>query len=300
LLQSFTDVTKDVYGNLAGVKVGDRFPVRIMGVINLTTDSFYKRSVKTRRNEILGTALKMQEQGADFIDIGARSTAPYTTSEVSETLESRLLSRALRILSGKIRIPLSVDTTRILAAKEALGAGAEILNDPYGFAHEQGIELAKLASDRNVPVIITAHETRARKRGDPVARVCDALAQALKLAKETGINSRKIAVDPGIGFFSDPEISNVEWNSKIIANIQVLRRFQRPILVGVSRKKFLGILGGNIPPSERLAGSLSATAIAVYNGAHVIRTHDVLETKQAIIVASKIREQAAKGLSRIQ
>lgn len=290
---------KEIFGTLENVKVGDRFPVRVMGVINLTRNSFYKGSVSTGREEILNSALKMQEEGADFIDLGARSTAPYRTSEISETTETKLLSFALKILSGRIDLPLSIDTTRVMPAKHALDEGATILNDPYGFAHEQGEELAELTSERRVSVVITAHEMSERNIHDPISRVRSALVQSLRLAKKKGIKSNKIAIDPGIGFFSDSKISNVEWNSRILANIGALRRFGEPILIGVSRKKFLGILGGDIPAEGRLSGSLSATAIAVYNGAHIVRTHDVKETKQAIAVASKIKEEAAKGLSQI-
>ena len=290
---------KEIFGTLGNVKVGDRFPVRVMGVINLTRNSFYKGSVSTGREEILNSALKMQEEGADFIDLGARSTAPYRTSEISETTETKLLSFALKILSARIHVPLSVDTTRVMPANRALDEGATILNDPYGFAHEQGKDLAELTSERRVSVIITAHEMSQGNIHDPITRVGGALVQSLRLAKKKGIKSNKIAIDPGIGFFSDSKISNVEWNSRILANIGALRRFGEPILIGVSRKKFLGILGGDIPAEGRLSGSLSATAIAVYNGAHIVRTHDVKETKQAIAVASKIKEEAAKGLSQI-
>jgi dihydropteroate synthase len=289
----------EIYGNLANVEVGDRFPPRIMGVINLTRNSFYKGSVKTGKKEILDTASKMEKEGADFIDLGARSTAPYRTSEISERTESKLLTSALEILSGKLRVPISVDTTRILPAMQALDHGAMILNDPHGFAHRQGKELARLVSDRDVPVVITAHEMSQGKTHDPISRVYSALAESLRLARKSGVPSKRIAIDPGIGFFSDDKTSNVEWNSRVLGNLRALRKFQRPILVGVSRKKFLGILGGDIPADERLPGSLSATAIAVYNGAHIIRTHDVKETKQAIAVAWKIKEVAAKGLSHI-
>jgi dihydropteroate synthase len=290
---------KEIQGLLANIKVGDSFPVRIMGVINLAKDSFYKGSVKTEKEEILKTALGMEHEGADFIDIGARSTAPYIKSEISESTESKLLASALKILSGRVRLPLSVDTTRVNPAKLALDEGATILNDPYGLAHKGGAELAKLAADHEVSVIITAHESSSGKIHNPIARVCESLSASLKLARKNGIDPKVTVIDPGIGFFSDRKIPNVEWNSKVLAKLGLLRRFRKPILVGVSRKRFLGILGGEIAPEERLPGSLAATAIAVYNGAHIIRAHDVKETKQAVTVAVKIKDEATKGLSRI-
>jgi dihydropteroate synthase len=292
--------TSGIRSCIAKVDVGDAFPVRIMGVINLTRNSFYKGSVKTESKEIRRAALKMEEEGADFIDIGARSTAPYRTSEVRETTEARLLSSALKILSREVKVPISVDTTRVLPAKQALDEGAQILNDPYGFIHGQGRELAHLASEKNVPVVITAHEVFSGKAHNPIERVHNALVDSLEIANASGINTKNVVIDPGIGFFSDEKISNVEWNTSILAQLQTLRKFRKPILVGVSRKKFLGILGGGIPAEQRLPGSLAATAIAVYNGAHIVRTHDVEATKQAIAVASKIKGQAAKGLSDVR
>lgn len=291
---------KVITGRLGELQLGDRFPVRVMGVINLSHDSFYKGSVMNRKEGILHTALQMQDEGADVIDLGARSTAPYRTMEVSEELESNLLSKALKILVDKIRIPLSVDSARLKPAKVAMELGAKILNDPFGLAHEQGAALAELTSDFKCSLVITAHEPTPRQFPSPIYRVIAAIRSSLDLAKTRGVKLSKITIDPGIGFFSDKKISNVEWNSIILGKLEALRIFGLPILVGVSRKKFLGILGGNIPAEDRLPGSLSAAAIAVYNGAHIIRTHDVGETKQAVKVASTIRLATQKGLSQLK
>lgn len=278
------------------MSVGDASSVKVMGVINLTNDSFYSGSVRREKNEILNTAMMMQEQGADFIDIGARSTAPYKTIEIPEEKEARLVSEAVDLLSHSIRVPLSVDTTRSAVARNALNGGASILNDPYGLAHPEGKALAELAAQRDCSIIITAHENSSAPRmiHDPMIRISRALAGSLKLARESGVKSGKMVIDPGIGFFSDARLSNVAWNCTVLANLLKLRKFKLPILVGVSRKKFLGILGGNIPAEDRLPGSLSATTIAVYNGAHIVRTHDVKETIQAVAVASRILESKQK------
>jgi dihydropteroate synthase len=289
----------NIHGKLASVSVGDNFPVRIIGVINLSPDSFYKDSVKNKRADIVHSALRMQEEGASVIDLGARSTAPYKTADVSEELETDLLSEAVKILVDKIEVPLSIDSTRLRPAKFALELGASILNDPYGLAHEEGRAIAELASDMKCSIILTAHEKMESHIHDPVYRVKSAIIKSIDAARSQGVKISRITIDPGIGFFSDSRLSNVQWNSAVLANLEAFRVFGLPILVGVSRKKFLGILGGNLPPEERLPGSLSATAIAVYNGAHIIRTHDVKETLQAIRVASTIMQAKQKGLRRI-
>jgi dihydropteroate synthase len=286
-------------GDLDGLSVGDNSPVRIMGVINLSPDSFYKDSVRGKREDILRLALEMQEEGASVIDLGARSTAPYKTIEVSEELETKLLSDAVKFLVDKIDIPLSIDSTRSKPARAALELGARILNDPYGLAHEEGRAIAELASDKKCSLILTAHEKIKEEIHDPIYRIRKAIRSSLEITKYEGVKMSRITIDPGIGFFFDSKLSNVQWNLVVLANLEAFRVFGRPILVGVSRKSFLGILGGDIPPELRLPGSLSATAIAVYNGAHIIRTHDVKQTLQTVKVASAIKLVKQKGLRRI-
>jgi dihydropteroate synthase len=284
-----------ISGKLGALGVGDDFPVRIMGVLNLTQNSFYKSSVKTSDADIVESALRMEREGADIIDIGGRSTAPYRTGEVNEETESRLVSKALRLIKGRTKIPVSVDTTRLSVARTAIEEGVRIINDPHGLVHDQGKGLAKLIGDRCCSLVLTAHETREGRSRDPMKRISKSLQFSLPLANRYGVED--VVIDPGIGFFSDSRITNVEWNCNVLANLDKLRDFRLPILVGVSRKKFLGVLGGGIPAEERLPGSLSATAIAVLNGAHVVRTHDVKETKESVLVASKIKAEREKSLS---
>jgi dihydropteroate synthase len=283
-----------ISGVLQEVVLGDPFPVRIMGAINLTANSFYSGSVRSSSPEVLETAVKMEAEGADIIDLGARSTAPYRRSEISVEKETALLSEAISLLAGKISIPLSVDTTRLQPAKEAFRLGVRILNDVYGLTQEDANDMAELVSAHRGSIILTAHERSPPSEITfPTERVLRSLRESLNFAVSHGIKRRKICLDPGIGFFSDPEISNIEWNSTVLAELKKLRTIDLPICVGLSRKKFLGQLVGDKPPEQRLAGSLSATAIAVYNGAHLIRTHDVRETAEAAKVARAIRE---KGL----
>ncbi|MDG6922212.1 MAG: dihydropteroate synthase [Nitrososphaerota archaeon] len=281
-----------IQGDLGGLPVGDSGRVLIMGVINLTKNSFYGGSVRTGSDEVSRAATLMQQQGADIIDVGARSTAPYRTSEISERTESRLLMEAIRAVSKTIELPISVDTTRYEPAKTAFAEGATILNDVYGFTQKDAPKLAKLAASRNCSVILSAHESRTRRIHDPILRISNCLESSLKMAADHGIESAHTTIDPGIGFFSDSELSNVEWNCNTIARLSELRKFGRPICVGVSRKRFIGMLTGEKSADLRLSGSLAATAISVYNGAHVIRTHDVKETNEAVKIAEAVRKNS--------
>ena len=279
-----------ISGTLGGVKVGDNFPVRIMGAINLTKNSFYSGSVKTSEKEILQGALEMEKDGADFLDLGARSTAPYRTSEIDLETEKRLIKQATRLLYGKVSIPISVDTTRFEVAKAALEEGARIINDPYGLKHSDGKRLADLASETKCSLVITAHEEKVGRMHDPLHRIKKEIEKSLRLLDQCGVNNENVVIDPGIGFFSDAKLSNAEWSCMVLARLSELRSFSRPVLVGISRKSFIGNLAGGISADLRLPGSLSATGIAVYNGSHIVRTHDVVETFQAVTVASKIKQ----------
>ncbi len=279
-----------IESTLGKLKVGDGHPVRIMGVINLTPDSFYSGSVKRTDEEVIDLALQMERDGADIIDLGARSTAPYKTQEISIEVERRLLERAVRLVRSKVNIEVSADTTRFDPARAAIAAGATIINDVYGLRERGGEEVARLISCKDCSLILTAHEIRPRSLRDPLRRISDALSESLRKAQFAGIPERKIAIDPGIGFFSDARLSNVEWNTTVISKLDKLREsFNLPICIGISRKRFIGKITGGKQPEERLFGSLGATAIAVFKGCNVIRTHDVFATLDVVRVAEAIR-----------
>ncbi len=286
-----------ISGTLGGISLGDDEPTRILGVINLTKSSFYSGSVMTSNEEIINEGVKMQKDGADFIDVGARSTAPYRQREVSEETEKRLLTNAIRLLSRRLQIPISADTTRYEVAKSAIASGAKIVNNVYGLTQRDAKSMAHLLSLKDCSLLLTAHERSAKRLPDPINRVTTALRVSLKLAKDEGMEESDITIDPGIGFFSDKTISNVEWNCSVLSLLPLLRIFGSPICVGVSRKRFIGKLLGDIPPEERLNGSISATAIAVFNGAHIIRTHDVKPTAEAVKIAQAIREKGLRAKS---
>lgn len=273
--------------DLAGVKVGDAYPVRIVGVINVSQESFYKGSVRTSSEEIVASALSMVREGADIIDIGAMSTAPYLKTEISTEEEKKRLVSAVKAVKQTVKLPVSADTIRSGPAEAAIKAGADILNDVSGLKSDE--IMAKVAAEYDVPLIIVANEKR-KGKGAPVERVIIALKQSLNLAQKAGISLEKVVIDPGIGFFRHTELPWYIWDCDVIGSLKKLRVLERPIHIGVSRKSFIGKILNQDKPEQRLYGSLSATAIAVFNGAHMVRTHDVASTIEVVRLAEQIRK----------
>ncbi|NJE55187.1 dihydropteroate synthase [Thermococcus sp. 21S9] len=256
---------------------------RIMGVINVSPESFYKGSVRNDEKALAETAVRMVEEGASFIDIGAKSTAPYLETQIPLEEEIKRAVWAVKVVKDAVDVPVSIDTTSARVAEEALKAGADIINDVTGFKGDP--EMARVASEYSAPAVLCAHG-KVRDFSDPVRTVIEFLGESLTIAKEHEVED--VAVDPAIGFLRPEWPPWYEWDSKVIANLNILNLFGRPILIGVSRKSFIGAITGREKPEERLAGSLSATAIAVLKGARIVRTHDVRETLDAVKVAGFI------------
>ena len=268
---------------IAGLKVGDDQPVRIMGVINLSKESFYKNSVVSPEN-VRDTAIKMINEGADLIDIGARSTWPLA-GKISKDEERSRLIPAIRRLAG-IPVPISVDTMFSDIAGEALTAGAHIINDVSGFTADE--KMIDMAAKYACPVILMASNN---SPGDPVGMdaVMESLGRIIERAQDNGISPDSIIIDPAIGKWTPEKLPIYDYET--IDTIARLRIFKKPILAAISRKSFIGNTL-NKPPTERLYGSIAATAIAVRNGAHIIRTHDVASTLDAVRVAEAARARS--------
>jgi len=284
-------VARDVRAELAGVAVGDGLPVAVMGVVNVSPESFHPGSIYRGEEVIVRAALAMVDAGAVLIDVGARSTAPYLDADIGEERESERLGRAVELLAAKLPVPVSADTCRPGPARAALDAGARVINDVSTLRDPA---LAAVVASRSAGLVLMAAPPtgpghRTARSPSPVAMVGDLLAAGLRRAAEAGIRSDRIVVDPGVGFFRDEAIPWDEWDVRILAELPALRALDRPIAVGVSRKSFIGAIVGRAETSERLAGSLAATAIAVVRGAALIRTHDVAETRDAVRVAERMR-----------
>ncbi|MEM3585888.1 MAG: dihydropteroate synthase [Candidatus Jordarchaeaceae archaeon] len=269
-----------LFGNL---KIGDGFPVRLFAVLNLGPESFYKGSVRTTPKEIVEYTLKLIDEGADYIDLGAASTAPpeiYNTKFVPEEVELGRIVEAVKAIREVTDFPISIDTQRAKVAEAALSRGANAINDVGGFKTDPN--LARVVAEYDAPAIIMA---TMKKPGDArtINEVRESLKGSLQIANEVGIDQNKIVIDPGIGFGKP-----YECDLALIRELIRLKTLQKPILIGVSRKSFIGRVLGLNNPEDRLIGSLAATAIAVFNGANVIRAHDVKQTREAIRVAEAI------------
>jgi dihydropteroate synthase len=272
--------------HLAGLRIGDTAPVRIMAILNVSPESFYKGSVHTHLERLAETAQRMVSAGADIIDIGAMSTAPYLKTHITEAEETDRLAQAVGAVAPYVPVPISADTQRAQPARAALAAGARIINDVSGLKHDP--QMAPLLAQKDAGVIIMASEP-VPQVGDPTTRITTALAESLQIADQAGIARERIVLDPGIGFFRQPGIPWDEWDCRVLRELPRLRSFGLPLLIGVSRKSFIGKILGLPDPADRLIGSLACAAIAVYNGAHVIRAHDVKETVEAVRIAERIR-----------
>ncbi|MGQ9718374.1 MAG: dihydropteroate synthase [Nitrososphaerales archaeon] len=275
-----------VLSELAGLKIGDEHPVRIMGVINVSPESFYKGSVRISPKEIADLSVRMEGEGADIIDIGAMSTAPYLKTAITIEEEINRLSTAIRVVKDSVSLPISADTTRSKSAEAAIRAGADAINDVYGLKGDDN--MARIVADHDVGLIIAARAMK--QEGEPMERILMALKESLDIAIKAGIKEEKIVVDPAIGFVRDKGWPWHVWDCYVIKRLKQLQKLNRPVCIAVSRKSFIGRILNLKEPEDRLFGSLSATAIAVYNGAHMIRAHDVSATSQVVRIAEFIEK----------
>ena len=282
---------------VAGVSVGDGLDVAIVGALNVSPESFYSASVVLDADRLLQAAEAMGRAGAAWLDVGAMSTAPYLDARIPETQEADRLHWAVSLLTTKLDLPVSADTSRGLPARAALEAGARVINDVTGLHADPA--LVRLIAEAGAGLVLMASPASAPPPGEPIATIRASLEQGLALARAAGIPDDRILVDPGIGFFRGATVAWPEWDCRVLAGLPALRALGRPLHVGVSRKSFIGAVAGVEDPAERLPGTLAATAAAVLGGAHVIRTHDVAETVQAVRIAQAIqraRPAAPAGL----
>jgi dihydropteroate synthase len=285
---------------LGNVGIGGKNPVRIMGILNTSPESFYKKSVKTTKQSISNAIKQMEIDGADFIDVGGMSTAPYLSTLVSEKVEFNRISNAIKIIQNVSNLPISVDTCRSNVAKSALELGADIINDISGLKYDD--KMIDVVSSYNPSLILCAFSPKPVS-GNPITLTKNLLKTSTDLLKKIGYSDNKIVVDPSIGFFrrsgNGPFFTKIRSDFvtrdiQIIQNLKELKQ-KYPILISVSNKSFIGKLLKKENPSDRLFGSIAAEVVSVLNGADIVRTHNVLETKNAISVASKLSKRN-KGL----
>ena len=281
--------------NLGNIGVGGKNPVRIMGILNTSPESFYKKSIKITKQQITNTIKQMEIDGADFIDVGGMSTAPYLSTSVSEKIESQRILNAIHIIQNVSNLPISVDTCRANVAKSALEHGIEIINDISGLKYDD--KMIDVIREYGPSLILCAFDSKTVVGDTQSTR--NLLKDSLKIAKIAGIPSSKIVLDPAIGFFRKTGKGSfftkiksdwLERDLSIIQNLKSIKQ-QYPILISVSNKSFIGKLLGKENISDRLFGSLAAEVVSVLNGADIIRTHNVAETKDAITIAAKLSKR---------
>ena len=277
---------------LGAVRVGGSNPVRIMGILNTSPESFYKKSISVSKQKIADSARKMEAEGADIIDVGGMSTAPYLSTLVSEKIEKDRIVNAIKIIQRTTNLPISIDTCRAKVAKEALELGIDIINDVTGLKYDPA--MSKII-ERFCPSLILCAYSKKIITGTQISKTKQLLKKSLDIAKSAKIPKSKIVLDPAIGFFREKGKNsfftkiNSDWVQRdllILKNLRVIK-LNMPLLVSVSNKSFIGKILKKENPSDRLAGSLTAEAVCVLNGADIIRTHNVRETKKVIMAARK-------------
>ena len=278
---------------IANVGVGDKNPVRIMGILNTSPESFYKKSVHISNNDIKNSVKQMESDGADFIDVGGMSTAPYLSTIVSEKVETKRIINAIKIIQNFSNLPISVDTCRANVARIALEHGVEIINDISGLKFDN--KMQDVISDFSPSLILCAYDSKTVS-GDDVITTKKLLRESLKIAKKSHISNDKIILDPAIGFFRKTGQGQFftkiksDWIKRDLSILQNLKSIKQnfPILISVSNKSFIGNILEFENPADRLFGSIAAESISVINGADIIRTHNVGATRDAIIIASNL------------
>ena len=259
----------------------------LMGVLNVTPNSFSDGGKYLKPGEAIAHGVRLAEEGADIIDIGGESTRPGARP-ISVEEESERVIPVIRELRRALSVPLSIDTCKAEVAKRALDEGVDIINDVSALRMDP--KMAPLAAAERVPVVLmhmqgTPDIMQQRPRyQNVVEEVKEFLRSRVQFALEKGIDSSRIIVDPGIGFGKE-----LQHNLALLRALPALGSLGQPLLVGVSRKTFIGKLLGGADPKERLEGSLAAAVMAVVGGAHMIRAHDVRESRRALRIADAVR-----------
>lgn len=260
--------------------------VLVMGILNVTPDSFYSEIRTFDTDAAIAAGLRMIEQGADIVDIGGESSRPGANPVTTEQ-ELRRVLPVIEGLRSRTSVPLSIDTTKARVAKDALQAGASIINDISALRADPN--MAGTIADAGAKVVLMHMQgvpqtmQNEPQYQDVVSEVCDFLVERAHTAQEAGIPASNIILDPGIGFGK-----RLEHNLALLRRLSKLVSYGYPVLVGLSRKSFLGLLL-DLPASERLEGTIAANAVAIACGASIIRVHDVKEGRRTADVAIRLR-----------
>ncbi len=263
-----------------------------MGVVNVTPDSFFDGGLYFEPARAIERALKLAAEGADIVDIGGESSRPGSHPITAREEKKRVLP-VIEVLREKKDVLISVDTTKASVAEAALDAGADIINDISAGRFDP--EIIRLAAERGAGLVLMHMKGTPRTMQnapsyeDVVAEVRDFLAERIEAAEAGGVRRDSLIIDPGIGFGK-----NLEHNLALLRSLDEFAALGRPILVGISRKSFIGKIL-NLDPQDRLEGTIAAAIISRLNGASILRVHDLQAVRRAIIVAESILGREAAG-----
>jgi dihydropteroate synthase len=267
------------------LRLGER--TLVMGVVNVTPDSFADGGQFPDASRAIDSALRMEADGADLIDIGGESTRPGADPLPIDEELSRVVP-VLRGVAARLKVPVSIDTYKAGVARVALEEGAAIVNDISGLRYDPA--LAEVVAKRRAGLVLMHTRGRSRdmyqaaKYESLMDEIADELGESVDVAIASGVARDAIVVDPGIGF-----AKKAEHSFAVLSRLAALSSLDRPILVGPSRKSFLNAALGDMPPAARLWGTAAAVTAAVLGGAHIVRVHDVAEMAQVVRVADRLR-----------
>jgi len=254
----------------------------IMGVLNLTPDSFSGDGMSWDTEAALVQAKRFAAQGADIIDIGGESTRPGGQT-ISAAEEIKRVIPAIERLAGELSVPISIDTYKASVARRAVAAGARMINDVWGL--RQDAALARVAAEAGLPLVLTSNQ-RGEPAADIISEIVSDLERAIRQAVAAGVPRECIIIDPGIGFGK-----SLEQNLEILRRLVELKQLGRPILLGTSRKSMIGLVL-DLPVEERLLGTAATVAIGIANGADIVRVHDVKEMREV----SRMSDAIVRGI----
>lgn len=256
----------------------------VMGVINVTPDSFSGDGLKGDVKAAVEQALRFEDEGADFLDIGAESTRPGH-QPVTEAAELARLLPSLEAVAGRVSIPISVDTWKSGVARAALDAGACIVNDVWGLRSPEPVEgpdIAAVSANRGAGLVLM-HNQRGHVYDNLLEDIISGLRRSIETATEAGVPHANLMVDPGIGFGK-----SADQNIVVLRNLGRFKALGLPLLVGTSRKSTIGRLLGGLPPEQRVEGTAATVALAIAAGADIVRVHDVGQMARVCRVSDAI------------
>ncbi len=261
----------------------------VMGILNVTPDSFSDGGLFFDHERAIAQAERMVEEGADILDVGGESTRPGSAPVAVEE-EIRRIVPVIETIAPRVRVPVSVDTTKAEVARAALAAGAEIVNDISGLRFDRALadEAARVGAGLVLMHSRGSHETMHQLPpvADILGEVTESLRRSVAEAERRGVARQAIALDPGIGFGKSSE-QNVELLARLDVLVENFAEF--PVLVGTSRKSFIGRLLDGAPAGERLHGTMATVTASILKGAHIVRVHDVRAAVETVRVADAIR-----------